>query len=732
MRISLGPRLFAGFLVVAVIGVGAAAIPVDRNVERVAFERTADRLTTVVTMTGQMTASAMFAPLTRGDTSLEGPIHELGEAVHTHLSLLASDGSVVADSEVEPGSALVQDASAPEVGQAIASGRGQAIRGEGPQRRLWIAEAVKRDGKLLGIARASVPVAVIEAHVKEIRNRLALGATVAMFIAALTALIIAIGIVRPIRRLSSAARKLGKGHLDVRANVSGNDEIGDLGHALDEMATNIQGLVVTLDDRNADMRRVLDTVDQGLFTVDLSGAISSERSARIDTWFEKPVAGAKLWTLFPDLGVDAALSFEMGWSQFAEDCLPVEVIVDQLPKRLRAGPTTFALRYLPIGDDPVSRRILVVITDVTAQAVAERIEAVQRDLLRTVERTQRDRAGVMDFVRETDALVRRLTHPRTRAIDVTRDLHTLKGNCGVFGIQSVASHCHALETKLAAAERAISDAERAELTSCWKEMREGVTSLLGVKESSFAVSRDQFVDVLGAALAGEAPRITATKLANWVLTPVDASFARLGEHATTLATKLDKQVEIVADGGGMRLDSERWGSFWATFVHAVRNAIDHGIELPEDRVAVGKLPAGRLALNATLEGNAFVIELRDDGGGIAWKTIAQQLRERGLPTTTTQNLVDGLFTDGLSSAEEITELSGRGIGMGALLAAVHERGGRVEVQSEIGAGTTLRCLFPSSAVTVDPVWVLNRELARQASCASVGSLAPSAMTDLAA
>ena len=732
MRIGLGPRLFCGFLVVALVGLGSAGVLVDRNVKRVAFERTADRLRSEVTMTGQMMASAMFAPLTRDDTSLEGPIRELGEAVDARLSLVAPDGAVVADSAIEAGRALVQDSAAPEVAQAIASGRGEAIRGEGSARRLWIAAAVRRDGKLLGVARASVPVATIEAHVTEVRKRLAVGAAIAMLIAALSALIIAIGIVRPVRRLASAARKLGEGQLDVRAKLCRNDEIGDLGHALDEMARNLQGLVSTLDDRNADMQRVLNTVDQGLLTVDLSGAISNERSARIDAWFDRPLAGAKLWAVFPDLGVDAALALEMGWSQFAADCLPDEVIVDQLPKRVRSSSTTFALRYLPIIDDSRSRRFLVVITDVTAQVAAERIEAVQRDLLRTIDRTQRDRAGVIDFLRETDLMLQRVNDVRASDLDMTRDLHTLKGNCGVFGIQSVAALCHTLETKLLAEDRSISSAERAELTRSWSEVRDGVALLLGEKACSFAVSRDQFVDVLGAALSGEASGVTATKLANWMLTPLDVSFARLGEHATSLASKLEKQVEVACDGGGMRLDNERWAGFWAAFVHAVRNAIDHGVELPEERVAGGKLPAGQLALRATLEPKAFVIELSDDGRGIAWKRVGQRLREVGLPSVTTQDLVEGLFVDGLSTADGVTELSGRGIGMSALRAAVQERGGRVEIRSELGAGTSLRCVFPVAAVTVDPAWVLKRELARQAACAAVDTLPMSGTTSIAA
>jgi two-component system chemotaxis sensor kinase CheA len=728
MKLGLASRLFLGFLVVLLLGLGSAGYLVDRTVERAAFDQTADRLHYEVIMTGQMTASALFAPLAGGDASLEGPIHDLADAVHTHLSLIAPSGAVVADSETEIGQTPVQDDSAPEVAQAIAAGRGTSIRGDGTARRLWIAEAVRRDGKLLGVARASIPVSTIRAQVTVIRKQLAFGAGIALLIAALCALFLSIGIVRPIRRLSAAARSLGEGDLNVRANIVRGDEIGALGSAVDEMAGNIQRLVGSLDVRNADMRRVLDTVDQGLVTVDLSGAISLERSARIDTWFDEPAEGATLWSLFPELRPDAALSFEMGWGQLAEDFLPIAVVIDQLPRRLGSKGRTFELRYLPIGDDPIARRILVLMTDVTAQVIAERVETVQRDLLRAIDRTQRDRAGVVEFLRESDVLVSLVTAATTSDIDVKHLLHTLKGNCGVFGMQSVAARCHALESTMAAQERNISDDERKELAASWKELRGGIASLMGGVTSALAVSRSQYVDVLHAALANESTWGTARKLASWVLTPLDVSFARLGEHATSLATRLGKDVDVVCDGDGLLLDNERWGGLWTALVHAVRNAVDHGVEPPDQRAAANKLPSATLKLSAKLEHGSFVVELSDDGRGVAWGAIAKRLVARGLPIATSEQVVEGLFMDGLSTKDDVTEISGRGVGMGALRAAVRERGGRIEVRSQMGAGTTLRCVFPASAALVDPSWVLDRELARQASSSSLESASLPAAT----
>ena len=717
MRIHLGARLFASFVTVALVGLGSAGYLVDRNVERAAYAQSAALLRTEVVMTGQMTASALFAPLARGDASLQGPVRELGAAVHTQLSLVAPDGALAADSEVEAVDPLASEADAAEVKQALAGGSGEAVRGVGAARRLWVAEAIRRDGRLLGVSRASIPTSTIEAQLREVRRRLAFGAGVALLIAMVSALLIAIGIVRPVRRLAIAARRLGQGELSVRANVSQDDEIGDLGRAIDEMAVGLQRMVSRLDDRNSDMRCVLDSVDQGLVTVDPKGAISEERSARVDLWFGSPPSGTLLWDLFSDLTPDARLSFEIGWSQLVDDLLPLETALDQLPTRITAAARTLQLRYIAIGDDPATRDVLVTITDVTQQVAAERSESFQRDLLRVIERTQSDRAGVVAFLREADGLVTRAVTGEASLPDARRDLHTLKGNCGLHGLQTIASLCHALETSFEE-NRGLGDAERELLHASWSEMRAAVQLVLGGREDGIAVSREQYREVLGAALAGSPPNVTASMLAEWSLTAVEPSLARLGAAASVLAAKLGKEVDVSVDGGGIRLDGERWEGFWSAFVHAVRNAVDHGLEVPEERRERGKGATGILRLRAVLAHDDFTVELEDDGRGIAWAAIAERLRARGHAAETTEDLVEGLFADGVSTAAEVTEVSGRGVGMSALRAAVRARGGAIEVRSTLNGGTTLRCVFPAACATVDPSWVLEREMARSASCRS--------------
>jgi two-component system, chemotaxis family, sensor kinase CheA len=153
---------------------------------------------------------------------------------------------------------------------------------------------------------------------------------------------------------------------------------------------------------------------------------------------------------------------------------------------------------------------------------------------------------------------------------------------------------------------------------------------------------------------------------------------RLGRPAVTVHTETN----------GIRLDSNRWAPFWSALVHAVNNAVDHGIEDAKTREAQGKPPSGSLWLTARRESSDLVISVRDDGRGIEWKRLAVEGAKRGIPNKTKAELIEVMCTDGVSTAQETSQTSGRGVGLAALRAVTLSLTGRLEVESESGKGTT--------------------------------------------
>jgi hypothetical protein len=172
-----------------------------------------------------------------------------------------------------------------------------------------------------------------------------------------------------------------------------------------------------------------------------------------------------------------------------------------------------------------------------------------------------------------------------------------------------------------------------------------------------------------------------------VFFPQDSRSFAVGNLNIYLAKNLDD---------GIRLDTSQWSRFWSAMVHAVRNAVDHGIEAPELRAVAGKPARPTLSFTASRTPGELVISLSDDGGGINWDRVRERARASGLPADTQSDLERALFADGFSTSTKVSDVSGRGVGMAALRVAVAGLGGKIEIASQPNQGTTLRCRFPEA------------------------------------
>jgi two-component system chemotaxis sensor kinase CheA len=179
---------------------------------------------------------------------------------------------------------------------------------------------------------------------------------------------------------------------------------------------------------------------------------------------------------------------------------------------------------------------------------------------------------------------------------------------------------------------------------------------------------------------------------------IEAVFARLPRLVRDTAAKLGKEVELIVSGAETELDRTVVDALGDPLVHLVRNAIDHGLEPPELRVAAGKRPAGRLMIAARQAGRGVVITVRDDGAGVDPAKLAARARQRGLlgqgEQLTSEQAQDMLFKPGFSTASEVGDVSGRGVGLDAARDAVRALGGDITIQSEKGAGTLAEIRLP--------------------------------------
>lgn len=186
--------------------------------------------------------------------------------------------------------------------------------------------------------------------------------------------------------------------------------------------------------------------------------------------------------------------------------------------------------------------------------------------------------------------------------------------------------------------------------------------------------------------------------------PMEYVFSRFPRLVRDLAGKLGKQVELTQVGSSTELDKSLIERIIDPLTHLVRNSLDHGIELPEKRLEAGKSPIGNLTLSAEHQGGNICIEVTDDGAGLNRERILAKAISQGMPIH--ENMSDDevgmlIFAPGFSTAEQVTDVSGRGVGMDVVKRNIQEMGGHVEIQSKQEQGTTIRILLPLTLAILD-------------------------------
>ncbi len=199
------------------------------------------------------------------------------------------------------------------------------------------------------------------------------------------------------------------------------------------------------------------------------------------------------------------------------------------------------------------------------------------------------------------------------------------------------------------------------------------------------------------------------------MVPISQIFSRFPRLVRDASKMLNKKINLVIEGEETELDKSVIEDLLDPLIHCVRNSVDHGIESPEDRVAAGKDPEGRVLLKASNEGNMIVIEIEDDGKGIDVKSVYNKAVERGIihPNKILSDVeaFNLIFEPGFSTAKEITDISGRGVGLDVVRRQIEKLNGNVSVWSEKGKGTRLTIKIPLTLAIIQGLLVrVGREI----------------------
>ena len=186
---------------------------------------------------------------------------------------------------------------------------------------------------------------------------------------------------------------------------------------------------------------------------------------------------------------------------------------------------------------------------------------------------------------------------------------------------------------------------------------------------------------------------------------IKATFQKMNRLVRDLTASIQKQVELVISGEETEMDRTIVEELGDPLMHMIRNSVDHGVEMPDDRIAKGKPAKGTVRLSAYHQGGNMVIEIADDGAGLNKQRILAKAIERGIVAPDAEledrQIFDLIFAPGFSTAEKITDISGRGVGMDVVKQNIAKLRGKIEIDSTPGEGTTFRIFLPLTLAIID-------------------------------
>ncbi len=512
--------------------------------------------------------------------------------------------------------------------------------------------------------------------------------------------------IRPLSEMSEVCFAVVRGNFDdeivqrLQELESGN-EVGVLARSFKKMLGDLRSAFADLNVRNESMRLVLDNVEQGLVILDQDGMQLAERSNKFEEWFGSHREGMAFADVLRSVDKELGDWFEIGWDSVREGFLPLHVSMEQLVSQVVHNGCHLNIEYKALLRDGELHNMLVMVSNVTAAVAQAEAEAKQKEFLTLFDHFLKDQAGLQSFTDETERLLNSL-HAQANAGETSsetfaRELHTLKGNAGLFGLSRLVSACHQLESNLQQKELKLTPMLTKALTTLWDDHAADLHRMLDAGEGYIDVPIHE-IDTAREELGNGGDRqAVIARLVRWQLEPFSEQAHRMADQILALAGRLGKrELRVKTDAGNEYLEPGRLDRFWAAFSHVIRNAVDHGIEPSSERTAQGKDPGGCIGIAShTVDGGrALVLELSDDGAGIDWVTIQEKAKRLGIAHETPADLREAIFRDGFSTVKVASETSGRGVGLAAVREACENLNGSIEIESVQGEGTTFRFTIP--------------------------------------
>lgn len=518
--------------------------------------------------------------------------------------------------------------------------------------------------------------------------------------------------------------------LSLRAEASHNDEIGNMARSFNSMVEKLQETSKLVKQKINDIQTMLQNMPQGLLSFGEENVVNPEYSAHLEKILEtNQIHGSDLITLIfdnSDLGSDSVSQIAaVAGACIGEDVMNFEfnqhLLVNEIEKEMPDGKKkVLDLNWAPVtNENDDVEQILLCVRDVTELRKLSEEAAVQKRELEVIgEILKVSQEKFHDFItssitriNEIENIIRDNPDGGEEAINLMfRNMHTIKGNARTYGLTHLTDPVHEIES-------GYSELRKTDSLIAWDQARllEELAQLRDLVEY-YAKVNEVTLGRKGAGRRGNVDKylmveirhiqeviqllekvgntnihdlIDAKNVAHQTLKlfgtePLDVTLASITDSLPELAGNLGKsKPNVVINNGRLRLKTQSVGIIKDIFTHLFRNCVDHGLEVATERLEKGKSAQGRIDVNIKEDGEQIKIAIKDDGRGLALGKIREKAIADGRltenETVSDEQIAAFIFLPGLSTAEQLTDVSGRGVGMDAVLGFAKKEGGNVEI-----------------------------------------------------
>ncbi len=529
-------------------------------------------------------------------------------------------------------------------------------------------------------------------------------------------------------QLTKAAHDMENENFDTKVEVESDDELGMLGSAFNSMGDKIKFLLDELRRYNTDLelmvqertkelqnltdiqKAMLNSLGQGFVIIDKEHHVQPVYSKIAEDMFEVVPDQVNPSDIMGISG-DEANSFKDLYDLAFAEALDFEDMAKLNPEmRSNSKNQKIFLNYAPIknSESGTLEYVLVIGTDKTAEL--ESLEKFKKEwnFSQMITKIASNRFALNKVISESLNMLKTAMESVESDKDyslreVQRLVHTIKGSVSYFYIEEITTLAHEFETyltqyyddkkcpdsvKLIVLEKIMAMQVAIE---CYIDHYDSIVQYKDAAANKSIPIKD--LEQFSKVLRSKNPELADQFRASFFKTKVAPYFQMYPTIVKELGLKLNKEVKFVLEGGDVALPDGNWDELFQQFIHVVRNAVDHGMETPFEREAAGKQREGKIHFKFELMDNFLKVTLGDDGQGIDWQKIAH----KDPSVQSEQDALERIKTGGVSSKDEVTDTSGRGVGVSSVFAIVEKWNGKAEFINEVNKGMSIVIEVPLSS-----------------------------------